>query len=230
MEARGLLQLQPEATRVLDCSSAGGGSHPGKVGAGNDRDDIYSACQRVSGSANPLFDSGKEAAGVQAVNKGVIELPATGIMPFFSLPQVRAGTARRRNTPRGDGAEMQPRQAAGAEEILAVDDKRRRRGMFRRFNVRRGGMAEGGKIGGVVAPDLAKAFLGGHHRRHYRQLVIFDNIVAQQPLFQLRHPVRRATRRRAPAGKRDAAIFAHSYSRCASTGTQRLKLGLAKPR
>jgi hypothetical protein len=34
---------------------------------------------------------------------------------------------------------MQPRQAAGAEEILAVDDKRRRRGMFRRFNLRRGG-------------------------------------------------------------------------------------------
>jgi hypothetical protein len=29
---------------------------------------------------------------------------------------------------------------------------------FAAFNVRRGGMAEGGKIGGVVAPDLAKAF------------------------------------------------------------------------
>ena len=67
---------------------------------------------------------------------------------------------------------------------------------------------KGGKIGGVVAPDLAKAFLGGHHRRHYRQLVIFDNIVTQLPLFQLRHPVRRANQGvERQLEKRDAAIF-----------------------
>ncbi len=146
---------------------------------------------------------------MQAVNKGVIEFARHRDNAVF---QLAPGEGRHRRADVilrvSDGAEMQPRQAAGAEEILAVDDKRCRRGMFRRFNVRRGGMAEGGKIGGVVAPDLAKAFLGGHHRRHYRQLVIFDNIVTQLPLFQLRHPVRRANQGvERQLEKRDAAIF-----------------------
>ena len=103
---------------------------------------------------------------------------------------------------------MQPRQAAGAEEIFAVDDKRRRRGVFCRLDMWRGGLAEGGKIGGILAPDLAETFLGGHHWRHHRQLVIFDNIVAQQPLFKLRHLVRCAHKgEEGQLEKRDAAIF-----------------------
>ena len=134
----------------------------------------------------PLFDAGEKTTGVQAVDEGVIESARDRDNAVFQLAPGEGGH-RRANVILGvsHGAEMQPRQAAGAEEVLAVDDKRRRRGPFRRVNLRRSGSAKGGKIGGVIAPDLAKTFLRGHYRRHHRQLVIFDNLVVQQPLLKL---------------------------------------------
>ncbi len=56
----------------------------------------------------------------------------------------------------GHRGEVEPRQTAGADKMLAIDDERRRRCLSCRDDLWRCRGAEGGELGGVVAPYRRK--------------------------------------------------------------------------
>lgn len=52
-----------------------------------------SGCHKASGSVNPASTCAKKRLACSPSTKAWLNLPATGMTPFFSLPQVSAGTA-----------------------------------------------------------------------------------------------------------------------------------------
>ena len=120
---------------------------------------------------------------METIDEGMVKPPGHRDNAILQFSPSERGDRRADGIFRmGHRGEVEPWQTAGADKMLAIDDERRRVCLSCRDNLRRGRGAEGGELGGIVAPHLTESLSDGHHRRHYCQTVIFNHLIVPHAL------------------------------------------------
>ncbi len=110
---------------------AAGGSSEGAV--------AVSGCQSRSGSLNPSSTRAKKRRGVETVDEGMVKPPGHRDHAILQFSPGKRGHRRADGIFRmGHRGEVKPRQTAGADKMLTIDDERCRGCLSCRDDLRRG--------------------------------------------------------------------------------------------